>query len=58
MYQLNFDNEAAKKVNFRNIDKPQKKSYKRDYSSLSQTRRMIDRLMEERALERELNDFF
>ena len=58
MHQLNFDSNGRKSASFRDSEKPAKKSYKRDYSSLSQARRNIDRIMEERALARELQELF
>ncbi len=57
MYQLNFNKEGSKGVSFRNMETSKKKTYERDYSSLNQTRRTIDRILEEKALEKELKDF-
>jgi len=58
MYQLNFDSNGRKTASFRDSEKPSKKSYKRDYSKLSQARRAVDRVTEERALERQLQELF
>ena len=57
MYQLNFDGGKGKSLSFRDVEKPQKKSYQRDYSTLSKARNRVDRIMEQRALERELKEF-
>ena len=57
MYQLNFDSGKHKPLSFRSVEQPQKKTYKRDYSKLSNTRTKLDRILEQKALERELREF-
>ena len=56
MYQLNFNSNGRKAASFRDSEKAEKKIYKRDYSKLSQARRKVDCLIEERALERQLQE--